>query len=251
VPNLRDHGVSATSDHNSVGWGYDYHLDTLGAWDYAVNDPDNKLGGAMSKDKVGILGFSMGGFVTSTAFGFEPDVPGAWVDSGVFEPREVLDFSMAASKVGFLGAPAWYFAKTAAGVDLTLHTPAKTLPTHATKKRPIAIAQGQKDMVVPPFQSEGLHKLVKSLPHLYEVKEFYKPTPDCTKLGHCDMHIWKPDVYRKKLCDFWTHVFGLKVEHCGIDDLPKYDEQEGSKVKKDRRMTSAGRAPKSQEQVIV
>jgi hypothetical protein len=83
------------------------------------------------------------------------------------------------------------------------------------------------------------------------VKEFYKPTPDCTKLGHCDMHIWKPDVYRKKLCDFWTHVFGLKVEHCGIDDLPKYDEQEGSKVKKDRRMTSAGRTSKSQEQVIV
>jgi len=230
VPNLRDHGVSAKSSHNSVGWGYDYHLDTLGAWDYAVNDPDNKLGGPMSKDKVGIHGFSMGGFVTSMSFGLEPEVPGAWVDSGVFEPRQVLQFSMQQSGLGFLIGFAWWFAERKAGVDLTLHTPAKALPAHATRKRPIAISQGQIDDVVPPFQSEELYKLVTSLPNLYDVREFYKPTYECGKSKHCTMHLWKPDVYRQKACDFWTHVFKLEKSYCKINKLSKYDEEPAQTV---------------------
>jgi len=259
LPNLRDHGTSDASDHSSVGWGYDYHLDTLAAWDYAVNDPDNKLGGAMGKEKVGLLGFSMGGFLASTAFGFEPDVPAAWVDSGVFNPGEVLASNMAEAGVGFASMPAWFFAKTAAGVDLTLHTPAKTLPQSQgkeKKKRPIAITHGMQDTTVPPSQSEGLYKLVKSLPDLYDVREYYKPSYDCkgkwqgkaTSSKHCTMHIWRSDVYRQKLCSFWTHSFGLDKKFCGLDALPKYEEND---VSSERRLSSEGQAQKTQEHVVV
>ena len=32
-----------------AGWGYDYPFDILGAWDYAVHDPDGALGCAMKQ----------------------------------------------------------------------------------------------------------------------------------------------------------------------------------------------------------
>jgi len=238
LPNFRDHGLSATSDHNSVGWGYDYHLDLLGAWDYTVKDPDGKLGGPMNKDKVGLLGFSMGGFVTSTSFGLEPGVPGAWIDSGVFEPSQTLGFIMGQNGIGFLQGLAWYFAKKTAGVDLELWSPSKSLPGAfpVSKPRPIAVTQGQQDDTVPPFQSENLVKLINSTNKgehgkLYDLKEFYKPDYKCLHSNpkkknstHCTMHLWKPDVYREKLCDFWTGVFGMSKEDCGIANLPKFEE---------------------------
>jgi len=244
VPNLRDHGLSDASSHNSIGWGYDYHLDVLGAWDYAVHDPDKKLGGAMSKDRVGLMGFSLGAFVSSIAFGLEPEVPGVWLDSPVFEPREILDSYLDTSRLGFLSDPAWYFARKAAGVDLTLQTPAKALSSlaslpppppppakalsslpHAKLKRPVAILHNMLDTMVPTSQSEELEAFLKTMPDRYEVKEYYRPTSSCSSSSHCTLMLSNPDVYRQKMCDFWTNVFGLPGDFCGIGALTKYDQE--------------------------
>jgi len=90
VLNYRDHGLSAnTSTHHSV-WGWSYPDDMLGAWDYAVHDPDGLLGGPLEPGQVGLLGFSMGGFVAATAFGLEPRVPAVWLESAAFSVEGVL-----------------------------------------------------------------------------------------------------------------------------------------------------------------
>lgn len=219
LPNLRDHGTSGKSDHDSVGWGYDYYLDTLGAWDYAVKDPDGILGGSVDKNQVGLLGFSMGGFIVSTAFGFEPDVPGAWVDSGVFEPEQILTFKCGEAGIGFLSGLAWSFAKSYAAPDLLLRTPANTMVQPGCKERPLAVTQGASDTSVPPDQSQQLVKLVSG--ECYDVKEYYEPDYQCDWSFHCTMHLWKPHIYREKLCTFWTSVFGMdEKQHCVNVDLP-------------------------------
>ena len=59
----------------------DYHLDLLGAWDYAVADPDGLLGGELEEDQVGIMGFSKGGYGAAIAMGLEPRISACWIDS--------------------------------------------------------------------------------------------------------------------------------------------------------------------------
>ena len=96
APSVRDFGLSGPSTHpNVVTWGYvpwpvnsldspgaqDYHLDLLGAWDYAVADPDDLLGGTLEEDQVGIMGFSKGGYGAAIAMGLEPRISAAWIDS--------------------------------------------------------------------------------------------------------------------------------------------------------------------------
>lgn len=234
LPNLRDHGTSEETDHDTIGYGYDYHLDLLGAWDYAVHDPDKLLKGKMHMDKVGIMGFSMGAFITSNAFGIEPKVPGAWIDSGLFEPIDLLSYSIQGTFGGatplFIG-PTYFFAKAKAGVDLALWTPSKALPSNADekRKRSIAVVHGQQDTVVPPSESDHLLELVRSLPELYDLKEEYLPqNAYCGGGDHLTALLVFPQVYRQKLCDFWTGVFDMKRSACGIDKLPTFpDEDDG------------------------
>lgn len=240
LPNLRDHGLSLPSHHGSVGWGYDYHLDLLGAWDYAVRDPSGFLGGAADASLVGVLGFSMGGFVVSNAFGLEQRVPGAWVDSGVFNPKEELYFIMF-SHMGSLAKlfidSAWFFAERAAGVDLMLHTPGTTLPrshrprqrgrfVFSPQRRFVAVAQGLEDDLVPPSQSDRLVELLETYPDWYAVAGKYYMSVSCRGNTHCVMQTMFPAMYRHNLCDFWSGVFQRSPELCGLAGLPKFEEAE-------------------------
>lgn len=75
---------------DSAAAGDAYVYDVLGAWDFVVADPDGKLGGPRSSDLVGVMGFSKGAFVSTTAFGMEGRIPGAWADGGPFTPEAVF-----------------------------------------------------------------------------------------------------------------------------------------------------------------
>lgn len=233
LPNLRDHGTSGASLHGTVGWGWAYHLDLLGAWDYTVNDPDGLLGGKMGPSKVGILGMSMGGFAASIAFGKEPQIPGAWIDSGVFEPRDVLKFSIEQSLPSFLQflatpalGPAWLFANRASGVSLDLRLPAQSLAADAKKKkkRPIAVTHGQQDTTVPPAETDQLLAFIDEHEDLYDARVRYLPDYSCGDNTHITMILWRPDTYRKMLCEFWTHVFTMPVSSCKLNTLPVFEE---------------------------
>merc|ERR1719356_919285 len=122
---------------------------------------------------------------------------------------------------GLMAHPAWAFAEQDAGVDLLLRKPANTLPKeHYTKKCPIAVIQGLNDTTVPPSQTKGLVKLLEEHPDGYEIKEKWFQSYTCGPSNHCSLHQAYPEMYRKKLCGFWTGVFGMDEEDCGLDKLP-------------------------------
>eukprot|EP00929_Paragymnodinium_shiwhaense_P102427 TRINITY_DN65610_c0_g1_i1.p1 TRINITY_DN65610_c0_g1~~TRINITY_DN65610_c0_g1_i1.p1 ORF type:complete len:545 (-),score=126.73 TRINITY_DN65610_c0_g1_i1:386-2020(-) len=215
--NLRDHGSSEESGHAKIGWGYDYHLDALGAWDYAVNDPDQKLGGRSKPEKVGMMGFGVGGYVTAVALGLEPRLPGAWIDSGVFDGKEILDhlllLGVGSPMNGMMLDDAWSFANRAAGFNLALHSPARALASSAakTKRRPVGVTHGQEDPVVPPEHTDKLIAFLEKHSELYEVKEKFLPDSDCKGNLHATTLVQFAKEYREKLEKFWKAVFPEEI----------------------------------------
>ncbi|OLQ10945.1 hypothetical protein AK812_SmicGene5257 [Symbiodinium microadriaticum] len=107
----------------------DLFLDVLGAWDFAVEDPEGLLGGPLEKRKVGVMGISMGGLAAFTAFGYEPDIPAAWIDAGVYDLQDELSFQISAALPLGPADPAlalakwlgWRFASFFAGADIGLY----------------------------------------------------------------------------------------------------------------------------------
>jgi len=94
---LRLMGISAliVNDLTSVrenisDWLAD-ELTILGAWDYAVTDPDGVLGGAVDPQEVGLMGFDYGGFSAQLAFVQEPHIPALLLDGVVHDFKVLMD----------------------------------------------------------------------------------------------------------------------------------------------------------------
>lgn len=164
MPNLRDHGASQDTEHAGIGWGYEYFIDVSTAWRYAVEDPDGDLGGSMDPSKVGIMGLSMGGFASATAFGLLKDAPGLWLDSAVFRPKEVLQYQMKQAVGSFIAwfsiEPAWIWANYLSGVELDLQLPEHTL-LETMDSRPVYIVHAQDDGIVPVSQAKKIQAPVR------------------------------------------------------------------------------------------
>jgi hypothetical protein len=234
MPSLRDHGASEDTNHATIGWAWDFYLDVSAAWEYAVNDPDGKLGGKMERSKVGIYGQSMGGLASATAFGLLKDAPALWLDSAVFNPKEVFEFQISKSTIGFLGwatiEPAWMVAAHEADVDINGLMPEEAL---TESSRPVAVVQAKDDGVVPWTQAERYLTHFKAKG--YKVKETYIiDTSDCGGTTHVSMQIVEADKFYTKLCRFWSDVFGVEDAKCE-NGLPE-------KVTA-TRLYSANRAP--------
>ncbi|CAE8626260.1 unnamed protein product [Polarella glacialis] len=228
VNNLRDHCYSENSTAHVYEWGHAYPMDLLGAWDYAVNDPDGLLGGKLPPQKVGLQGFSLGGFLTNIAFGLEAKVPAAWVEAPPFVPQTVfshgLSKTLSGMGLGFLSSllasPVWGSVQKAAlakGVDLEYHLPEKALPRGPDSKRPIFWAHNKLDDTVPFSEGQKLIELLKSYPEKYEVKGSFVSDALCNGENHCMDMLRDPDGYSAKMCDFWTGVFGIESSACGLD----------------------------------
>jgi len=227
VPNLRDHGSSGKSSHASkISWGFDYHLDVLAAWEYAVNDPHGKLGGKMPSDKVGILGQSMGGFASAIAFGLNTKIPAVWLDSAVFAPEDVFQneiYKVISGKAGsaigtfvswFTIPYAWAVAKNEAGVDISLQSPEEAIKNGDRK---VAIVHAKDDCVVPVEQAQQYDDYFKALGYdvaLYSVWE----ESECNGTCHVSMMVKTPEQYYAKLCKFWHGAFDMKEANvCKMD----------------------------------
>lgn len=84
VPALRDLAAGP-----KVDW-HDQYLDLLGAWDYAVADPNALLGGRSSSSSVGLMGFEFGGLAALDAFNTEPNVRALLLDGAVVDVKSLL-----------------------------------------------------------------------------------------------------------------------------------------------------------------
>lgn len=214
VNNLRDHCYSEDSSKRVLGWGHAYPLDLLGAWDYT-----RKLGAAdpIDASRVGILGFSMGGFITSTAFGLEPKVPAAWIDGAPISPRAGFEvgFKKHLGKADFVHGhiinEVWADVEAAAlkkGVDLNEHLPEKELPNGPDTKRKVFVTANKQDSTVAYSSGEALVALLKKYPEKYNLVEFWTLDGGCNGENHCIDFLSHTKEYSEKLGKFWAGVFG-------------------------------------------
>eukprot|EP00933_Yihiella_yeosuensis_P069800 TRINITY_DN7680_c0_g1_i1.p1 TRINITY_DN7680_c0_g1~~TRINITY_DN7680_c0_g1_i1.p1 ORF type:complete len:462 (-),score=84.01 TRINITY_DN7680_c0_g1_i1:317-1702(-) len=258
MPNLRDHCGSGNSSYQKVGWGFDYPMDTLGSWDYAVADPDGIMGGRAAPDKVGIWGCSMGAFLTATAFGLEPQIPGVFLDSFPMEPFNAAKWSLQ-NKAGAAGpfvaevvlpnqmAPAWAATKVNAGVDLTLNSPMKALPNGPERARKIAMSANQLDSTTPFTDSMALVEEVSGpLSPQYDLFETFFFSKDCHGTNHVVGHVLFPNEYREKLCYFFSAVFGRPLHQCGLSDLPSLEDDDPTTTATTTTTTTGGKGRKSE-----
>jgi len=224
--NFRDHGYSGNSSVRIYQWGNAYPLDLLGAWDYARKDPDGKLGGTLPDNKVGLMGFSKGAFVTLQSFGIEGKVPGAWVDAPPFEPKTVFSHGAKGVLEGMglgwavsLGVvdSAWQAVEDAAlskGVDLNYHKTTDSLSKGPNTKRPIYTVANSKDGTVPFSEHESLVALLGDMPEKYDLKGKWVNSGQCHGMSHCVDHLTEYAEYTKRLCGFWTKVFQISSSAC-------------------------------------
>jgi len=215
LPSLRDHGYSGESPHGKFSWGWDYPYDILGAWDYATDDPDNLMGGALPSDQVGLMGFSMGGFTAVNAFGLEHQVPAVWADAPVFSVKDILLHEMrkALGPLGDLGIEfAWAFGNN--DVQLHFNHPAKVLPAGPNEKRKVYLVHNTDDNTVPTDQHEKLVNLLTDHPEKYTLNDSWVKAAECNGDTHRILHLKYASEYRHKLCMFWTDVFSLTQDRC-------------------------------------
>lgn len=219
--NLRDHCYSGASKERIIEWGHAYPYDVLGAWDYAT-----EVDGSINASMVGILGYSMGGFATLDAFALEGSIPGAWIDSAPLTPRAGFEVGFTAGlkkafkeKVGKhlagrLTGTVWKDIGDRAkehGVDLEHHLPEEELPKGPHTARKLFVTANKKDNTVNFTSSEKLAKLIKGLPDQYTLEELWLAEGDCNGQTHVADMFTHSDTYEKKLCEFWSGVFGTKT----------------------------------------
>jgi len=216
LPSLRDHGLSGESSHGLLGFGWEYPYDLLGAWDYARNDPDGLLGGAIPPDQVGLMGFSMGGFTTMNAFGVEHEVPAVWTDAAMFSVKNMLLKGMR-EQVGPLADLSIEFAWAFANSEVELHhnNPADLLPTGPDTQRKVYLAQNPYDNAVPMSEAENYIDVLMEHPEKYEVSAWFLGSY-CNGDAHRITTITHASEYQKRLCFFWTDVFGVSDSHCAM-----------------------------------
>lgn len=229
TPSVRDYGLSGQSTHPSwISWGYDYQMDVLGAWDYAVQDPDGVLGGALSESQVGIQGFSRGALDVANAFALEDRIPAAWVDSAPYTSLYGMVDAFVRPYAGFLTdavvKPVWESAYMFTGGKVDTFLPWDLLSNASKdcsgkKPRPLQITQDMEDTMVP--INEGLTAIKRlSSNNCYDVTA-YNPPANCFGDKH-HTYMWVfPDDARTRLCNFWSKVFSRDVKLCALDKLTK------------------------------
>jgi len=228
VNNFRDHGYSDASSHGIDQWTDAYPFDVLGAWDYAVSDPEGLLGGSLPPSSVGVMAFSKGALVSAAAFGLEGRLRAAWLDAPAFRPEAVFSYKgrmvLSDMGLGFLAdsivPPVWENIEEEAlsrGVDLNRFLPENTLPLGPETRRPIHVTANRDDATVPNVGPES--QIDKMLGVLASHPGKYNTTShlwegSCQGEAHGADHLREPSAYRLGLCVFWRSAFSLDEGAC-------------------------------------
>lgn len=227
APSVRDFGLSGASSHPDIlTWGYDYHLDLLGAWDYAIDDPDGIMGGKMSEDQVGVMGFSKGAYAAAIAMAMEPRISAAWLDSGPFHGLRGSIISTIEMYVGsflasILGPPVFWSAQYFSGYKVDRFDPIKLLSLQCPKLRHVMVSQSSIDDVVPISETQYAALVLSGMPDCYQVVS-YTPPEYCNGAKH-HQEMWEfPDDTRFELCEFWSRSFQREKSFCQLQAQPDF-----------------------------
>jgi pimeloyl-ACP methyl ester carboxylesterase len=220
MPSTRNHGNSTFTGARTYAALEAY--DTLGAWDYIIEDPDGVLGVKKDPKDTALMGFSMGGLISTVAFALEPKIPSLLIDGAIWDAYDMLSFWFTGFGIpgflhGFLCPAAWFFAKMRSGEDMDALNPTALLKKGDTRK--ISMVHDFYDYYVPFPQQEARYVYLMSLDFKLvstwcpKAPEKVKADPKCTP--HCEDHAMFYEKYSKFLCGHFSDVFHTSETACG------------------------------------
>ena len=189
---MRARGDSPSSKASA---GYYERLDLQGASDYLVSQGSDR-------NRIGVLGFSLGGAVALMA-GSNPNNFGAVVSDSAFADYSLmLKSSMKGLKrplnLCFPGMK--FMAKTMYGIDISDISPARSI---AQSDTPVLIIHGEDDVLISPDHARRLGRAVgASFDEIDNGKETVWIVPGA---GHMEAFKTQPETYARNVINFFTN----------------------------------------------
>lgn len=194
---MRDHGESEVEDGRSAVGNEEYQ-DLLGAWDWLVNEK------RFDPKRIGAFGESLGAGTTLIAFGQEPRLAAAFVDSPYADLPQIINEELARNNYPLFLAPGGIFmARLVAGDNLTAYGPKDAITNDVG--RPIYIVHGTGDTRISVHHTRELAKLASQLGANVTVW-----IPE--EVGHVEAMFAKPDEYEQRLVTFFSESLGGQQE---------------------------------------
>ena len=185
---MREHGESDIEDGRAA-IGNDEYQDLLGAWDWLVSEKQ------FSPDHIGVYGQSLGAGTTLIAFGQEPRLAAAFVDSPYSDLPQIIDEELARNNYpAFLAPGGIFMARVIAGDNLTAFSPKDAI--HNDAGRPIYIVHGTDDTRIAVHHTRQLAELAAKTGANVRV---WIPEG----VSHVEAEFAFPDEYERRLVTFF------------------------------------------------
>ena len=185
---MRDHGESDVEDGRAA-IGNEEYQDLLGAWDWLVNEKD------FDPQRIGVFGESLGAGTTLIAFGQEPRLAAAFVDSPYSDLPQIIDEELARNSYpAFLAPGGIFMARVIAGDNLTTFSPRDAITNDVG--RPIYIVHGTGDTRINVHHTRQLAELAAQTGANVTV---WIPEG----VGHVEAEFAFPDEYERRLVTFF------------------------------------------------
>jgi uncharacterized protein len=188
VIDLHNHGDSEVTTARMTG-GVNEAMDILGAWDWLVDEK------GIAPEKIGILGYSLGGATTIQAMSVEPRIVAGWVDSPFDKMESILDRQL--EKQGlptFLSASVFSIGQILYGVDLTSNTPEQTI--QHVRDRPLYMVYSKDDELVP---FDNVQTLIQNI----ESEERESMVWVNKGIKHVEVMLYHTEEYEVRMIEFF------------------------------------------------
>lgn len=186
---MRNHGESDV-DNGRSSVGNKEFQDVLGAWDWLISEKH------FTPDQIGVYGQSLGAGTTLMAFGQEPRIAAAFVDSPFADLPQIITEELARNSYPTFFTPgAILMARVVAGEDLVAHSPQDAIRNDAG--RPIYIVHGTADTRINVHHAQELADLARQTGANVTV---WMPVG----VGHVDAEFALPAEYERRLVDFFN-----------------------------------------------
>jgi dipeptidyl aminopeptidase/acylaminoacyl peptidase len=194
---MREHGESDIEDGRAA-IGNEEYQDLLGAWDWLVKEKH------VDPTRIGVFGESLGAGTTLIAFGQEPRLAAAFVDSPYSDLPQIIDEELARNNYPLFLAPGGIFlARLVAGDNLTAYSPQDAI--YNDSGRPIYIVHGTGDTRIDVHHTLQLAELAKKVGANVAV---WMPE----EVGHVEAVFASPAEYEQRLVTFFLKSLNNQQE---------------------------------------
>jgi dipeptidyl aminopeptidase/acylaminoacyl peptidase len=186
---LQEHGASTIEDGRMSGGSREYR-DILGAWDWLVEQED------IPKERIGVVGFSLGASSSMIAMAEEPQVAAVWEDSGFGALDKILQSELnRVGLPGFFASGGVLMGRVISGDNLMEFEPLEAVAE--LDGRPLYIVHGTADQRVAVENASDLAAVVNATGG--------DVTPWITVgSAHIESVFDYPDEYEERLVEFFS-----------------------------------------------